>query len=115
MIHEAANSEEFLSVIEDDWRKERLLEIRDIFLAVPKVQEAMQYKMLHYSVGAASLGLLNAQKGYVAIYMDDLAALDPDGTLRVGLVCGKSCVRVKKRTDMERVRALIERRVAQQV
>lgn len=115
MIHEAANPEEYLSVLEDDWRKERLLEIRDVFLAVPKAQEGMQYKMLHYSVGEASLGLLNAQKGYVAIYMDDLAALDPDSALRDGLDCGKSCVRVKKRSDMEKVRALIARRVDQQL
>lgn len=114
MIHEAATPEEYLSVLDDDWRKERLLAIRDVFLDVPGAGEGMKYKMLHYSVGGSSLGILNAQKGYVAVYMDDLAVLDPDGTLRDGLDCGKSCVRVKKRTDMAKVDALIARRIAQQ-
>lgn len=115
MIHDASNPKEYLNVLDDDWRKERLLEIRDLLLAVPKAQEGMRYKMLHFGVGEASLASLNAQKGYVAIYMDDLAVLDPDGTLRDGLDCGKSCVRVKKRTDMEKVRALIARRVDHQI
>ena len=114
MIYDAASPEDYLSHLDDDWRKERLCKIRDIFLAVPGANEGLQYKMLHYAVGEASLGLLNAQRAYVAIYMDDLAALDPDGALRAGLDCGKSCVRVKQRTDMDKVAALIARRVAQQ-
>jgi hypothetical protein len=115
MIYDADSPEAYLSLLDDDWRKERLYEIRDIFLEVPGASEGLQYKMLHYSVDAASLGLLNVQSGYVAIYMDNLAALDPHGTLRTGLDCGKSCVRVKKRTDMKKVADLIARRVAQQV
>ena len=115
MIHEAATPKEYLSVLDDDWRKQRLLDIRDVFLSVPDAGEGMKYQMLHYSVGDVSLGILNAQKGYVAIYMDDLAAFDPDGSLRDGLDCGKSCVRVKKRTDMAKVGALIARRVAHQL
>lgn len=115
MIHQAVTPEEYLSVLDADWRKERLLEIRDIFLAVPGATEGMEYKMLKYAVGARSLGILNAQKGYVAIYMDDLAKLDPDGSLRAELDCGKSCVRVKKRTDMGKVEALVARRIERQV
>ena len=84
MIHDAATPEEYLSVLEHDWRKDRLLEIRDLFLAMTGATEGMNYKMLHYSVGTRGLGILNAQKGYVAIYMDDLSKLDPDGSLRVG-------------------------------
>lgn len=114
MIHEATTPQEYLSVLDDDWRNDRLLDIRDVFLAVPGAREGMRYKMLHYTVGEASLGLLNVQKGYVAIYMDDLAVLDPDSTLRAGLDCGKSCVRVKKRTDMGKVADLIAQRVGLQ-
>ncbi|MEO9826765.1 MAG: DUF1801 domain-containing protein [Paracoccaceae bacterium] len=115
MIYEATTPEDYLSVQDDDWRKERLLTIRDVFLAVPGATEGMQYKMLHYAVGDISLGLLNAQRAYVAIYMDDLTVLDPDGNLRNGLDCGKSCVRVKKRSDMDKVAALIALRVELQL
>lgn len=111
MIHEAATPKEYLSVLVEDWRKERLLEIRDLFLTVPGATEGMKYKMLHYSVGTQSLGILNAQKGYVAIYMDDLSKLDPDGSLLAGLDCGKSCVRVKKKTDLGKIEALLARRI----
>lgn len=111
MIHEAANPTEYLNALEDDWRKERLLSIRDIFLAVPNVTECMRYKMLGYNLGDKGLGVLNAQKGYVSVYMDPLADLDPDGTLLAGMDYGRSCLRVKKRTDMDKVTALIKNRV----
>ena len=100
--------------MEDDWRKERLLEIREVFWAVPGASEGMQYKMQHYAVGNESLGLLNAQKGYVAVYMDDLGELDPDGALRADLDCGKGCVRVKKRTNTGLIKALIARKFERQ-
>lgn len=112
MIHDAANPAEYLDALEADWRKERLLVIRDIFLAVPGVAEGMKYKMLGYDVGDKGLGVLNAQKGYVSVYMDPLTALDPDGTLLAGMDYGRSCLRVKKRTDMDKVAALVRNRIS---
>jgi len=102
VIYQAENPAAYLDALEDDWRKDKLMAIRDVIAEVmPDWTEGMKYKMLGYFDGPnddAAL-VMNAQKGYVALYAGDLAALDPDGTLLNGLDCGKSCIRLKKRFD----------------
>ena len=112
MIHEAATPEEYLNALANDWRKRRLLEIRNLLLAVPGSTECLRYKMLGYDLNGKHLAVLNAQKGYVSLYMDPLSELDPNDTLLEGMDYGRSCLRVKKRTDMLKVKALIENRAA---
>ncbi len=105
VIYNAENPTEYLASLEDDWRKEKLLAIREVISDVaPDWTEGMKYKMLGYFDGKgegdddAAL-VMNAQKGYVALYAGNLAELDPDGDLLAGLDCGKSCLRLKKRFD----------------
>ena len=111
MIYEAKTPEEYLSVLSDDWRKEKVLAIRDYLLSIDGVSEGMQYKMLSYRRGDDPVAIMNAQKGYVSVYMDDLSALDPDGTLLKGYNHGKSCVRLRKSNGIDVVKALVERRL----
>lgn len=111
MIHEAATPKEYLDRLLDDWRKSRLLAIRELLLAAPNTSETMRYKMLGYDIGEKHLAVLNAQKGYVSLYMDPLADLDPDGSLLDGMDYGRSCLRVKKTTELARVEALIQNRI----
>ncbi len=113
MIYEAKTPEEYLAVLSDDWRKEKLLAIRDYFLSIDGVTEGMQYKMLAYRRGDDPVAIMNAQKGYVSVHMDELGALDPDGALLKGYNHGKSCVRLRKSDDLDIVKALVERRLGQ--
>ena len=82
MQYDAATPGAYLEMLEDDWRRERLLLIREMFLGVPGVVESMSYKMLGYHRGGAVFGHLNAQKGFVGVYLGDLERIDPGGVLR---------------------------------
>ncbi len=105
VIYAADTPAKYLAALEDDWRKDKLLAIRDvIFQTAPDWTEGMKYKMLGYFDGLGSGDddaalVMNAQKGYVALYAGNLAELDPEGDLLAGLDCGKSCIRLKKRFD----------------
>ena len=110
MQYDASTPKEYLSLLEDDWRKDRLSAIRQMFLAVPGVEEGVSYKMLGYRRDGVAFGHLNAQKGFVGVYLGDLEKIDPGGALRAGMNCGKSCLRVRKRDDLGLVEALIARK-----
>ena len=98
MQYDAATPAEYLEMLDDDWRREKLLAIREMFLAVPGIEEGMSYKMLGYRRGDAVFGHLNAQKGYVAVYLGELEKLDPGAAIRGTMDCGKSCLRLRKRS-----------------
>ena len=110
MQYDAATPKEYLSLLDDDWRKARLMGIREMFLAVPGVEEGVSYKMLGYHKDGAGFAHLNAQRGFVGVYLGELEKLDPGGALRAGMNCGKSCLRVRKRDDLGVVEALIARK-----
>ncbi|MEO0918322.1 MAG: DUF1801 domain-containing protein [Pseudomonadota bacterium] len=111
MIHEAKTPEAYLDVLDDDWRKERVMALRAYFLSLDGVSEGMQYKMLAYKRGDDPVAIMNAQKGYVSVYMDDLSILDPDGSLLAGYNCGKSCIRLRKTDGIDVVKTLVGRRL----
>ncbi len=112
MIYDADSPEGYLAALENDWRKEKLLAIREHFLSIDGVTEGMQYKMLSYKRDSDPVAIMNAQKGYVSIYMDDLSVLDPDGSLLKGYNCGKSCLRLRKTDGIEIVQELVARRLS---
>ena len=107
MIHTATSPDEYLRVLPDDWRKERLLHVREMLLAQPGATEGMRYGMLGYDLNEKHLAVMNVQRRYVSLYMDSLSDLDPNGDLLEGMDYGRACLRIKKTTDMARVRALI--------
>ncbi|MBR9921681.1 MAG: DUF1801 domain-containing protein [Bacteroidetes bacterium] len=101
MIHKAESSSEYIEVLEDDWRKEKLLLIREIIRAkAPKIKEGMEYKMLSFGDGHRNIFHLNAQKNYVSLYVGNASKVDPDGILLEGLDVGKGCIRFKKSVDI---------------
>ena len=83
MVQYKANSPDaYLNEIDDDWRKERLLEIRQaIFELVPAVGEDIGYGMLRFAREGDVFCHLNAQKSFVRLYLGDVARLDPDGKI----------------------------------
>ncbi len=87
--------------LEDDWRKEKLSQLRDIIFSTdPQVIEGIRYKMLSYGDENGVFLQLNAQKGYVSLYVGDASKIDANGSLLQGIDRGKGCLRFKKSTDL---------------
>ena len=101
MQYDVTSPEEYIEALEDDWRKPKLLELRDILLGVADdITESINYKMLAFADSKGIICHLNAQKAYVALYVGDAEKIDTDGTLLKGINCGKGCIRFKKSNDV---------------
>lgn len=97
----ADTPEEYLAALEPDWRRDKLLEIRAaINTAAPDWVETISYRMLGFGPEGTALIHLNAQKGFVGLYLGDISRLDPDGVLTQGMNRGKGCLRFRKRNDV---------------
>ena len=114
MLYEASTPEAYLKQLEDDWRKQSLLQLRDlIFLSAPEVEEDIHYKMLGYALDGDHVFHLNAQRHYVSLYVGNASRIDPAGALLQGLSVGKGCVRFSKSTSVpsSRIGEFIQRAV----
>lgn len=95
---------EYLELLEEDWRKEKLLGIREIILKyAQELEESIRYKMLNYGKEKDDdyLFALNAQKHYVSLYVGNISKIDPSRKLLRGLDLGKGCIRVRKTINIE--------------
>ena len=102
MQYDAKNSKEYLGMLEDDWRKEKLLAIRQMILAyAPELQEVIRYKMLNYGKDDNYVFALNAQKQYVSLYVGTIDKVEHSAQLLAGYNYGKGCIRIKKTITME--------------
>ena len=110
MQYDADTPEEYLKMLDNDWRRERLLAIRDVLLGVSKIEEGIGHKMLQYRRQGEVFAHLNAQKTYVGVYLGELERIDPGGSIRGKMSCGKSCLRVRKRDGVEVAAAMIVRK-----
>lgn len=114
MQYDVETASEYLSILEDDWRKKTLLEIRKIiFEKAPEIEESIQYKMLLFGGEHGDLFQLNAQKKYVSLYVGDIKKIDESGELLKGLNLGKGCIRFSKSVTVSntRIDEFIERTV----
>ena len=107
MQYNAETPDAYLSMLDDDWRRECLLAVREMFLAIPGIAESMSYKMLGYHRGEDVFGHLNAQKNYVGVYLGELDRIDPGRAIRGKANCGKSCLRIRKTDGLEVAEKLI--------
>ena len=92
MQYSVSNSEDYLNALDNDWRKEILMEIRDFIISLGLL-ETIEYKMLAYQYEAKTVFHLNAQKHYVSLYVGDHKKIDTSGDLLRGLDMGKGCIR----------------------
>ena len=68
MQYDVRTPVEYLEALEDDWRREKLLELRSIIMEYgPELTEEIQYKMLSYRDERGPVFGLNAQKHYVSL------------------------------------------------
>ncbi len=99
MQYEASTPAEYLDLLEEDWRKDKLMQLRAILMSQPGIVEGIKYKMLSYADQKGVMFQLNAQKNYVALYVGNASKVDPSGELLVGIDHGKGCLRFKKSTN----------------
>jgi len=115
MQYEAKTPREYLELLDNDWRREKLLELRDLITSHDTdLIEGINYKMLSYSDERGIIFGLNAQKHYVSLYVGDAKKIDTDGTLLEGLNIGKGCIRFSKTTSVAgtNIDEFIERAIA---
>lgn len=97
MQYDASSPKEYLHQLDDDWRKEKLLSIRESILSTdPDLDEGIQYKMLNYGNTQGNLFYLNAQKNYVSLYVGNIKKIDNEGAMLKDFDMGKGCIRIKK-------------------
>lgn len=102
MQYDAENYEEYIEMLEEDWRKEKLLAIRQMILEYdPELEEVIHYKMLNYGKDDHYIFALNAQKHYVSLYVGTIDKVENAETLLADYNYGKGCIRVKKTIKME--------------
>jgi len=114
MQYDVTSPEEYLEVLENDWRKEKVIQLREIILAsADDIIEGINYKMLAYSDDRGTICHLNAQKNYVGLYIGDAKMIDVDGLLLKGIDCGKGCVRFRKSNDAtsDNIKTFIARKI----
>jgi uncharacterized protein YdhG (YjbR/CyaY superfamily) len=98
MMHYQANTPpEYLAQLEEDWRKEKLSEVRELILnSGPQLNETMEYKMLAYQLGGKTVFHLNAQRAYVSLYVGDISKVVGAYEYLKAFDVGKGCIRIKK-------------------
>lgn len=112
MQYDVKTPEAYLEFLEDDWRKEKVLEIRALIQDfAPDLVEGIEYKMLCYRLKEETIFCLNAQKAYVSLYIGDLNKVDGAEELLKPFNLGKGCIRIKKsiRISETKLNQFIER------
>ncbi len=101
MQYNASTPAEYLDQLEDDWRKEKVRQIREMIKNHdPELVEGIEYKMLSYGDGSRSVFHLNAQRAHVGLYVGNLDKIEGASDLLAGFDRGKGCIRIKKKNDL---------------
>ncbi len=102
MQYKAKNPKEYLEMLEDDWRREKLLELRTIIKKVaPEIKETIEYNMLGYGTGGKNIFHLTAQKAYVSLYIGNIDKVENARTMLKEFEMGKGCIRIKKKVQLD--------------
>jgi len=103
MQYNASTPAEYLDQLENDWRKEKVLQIREMIKNHdPELVEGIEYKMLSYGNGSRSVFHLNAQRAHVGLYVGNLNKIEGSTDLLADFDTGKGCIRIKKKNDLSK-------------
>lgn len=101
MQYDVKSPEEYLAALEEDWRKDKLLQVRQFALEHgPELEESIRYRMLAYGRDDEWVFGLNAQKGYVSLYVGDIDEIENANELLEPFNTGKGCIRIRKSVDI---------------
>jgi len=97
MLYNVNSPSDYIDRLDDDWRLQKLQEIRSIIKQnAPQLEERIHYKMLGYGIGDTYVFHLNAQRAYVSLYVGNASRIDTTGELLQGLNVGKGCIRFSR-------------------
>ena len=101
MQYNASTPAEYLDQLDDDWRKEKVLQVREMIKNHdPELVEGIEYKMLSYGDDSRSVFHLNAQRAHVGLYVGNLDKIEGSSELLTDFDTGKGCIRIKKKNDL---------------
>jgi len=101
MLYEVKTPREYLDAITDDWRKQKLMQVRELITKNgPDLNEGISYKMLSYEQDENAVFHLNAQQAYVSLYVGDVKKVENAKELLKPFNVGKGCIRIKKSIDL---------------
>ena len=103
MLYKAKTPSEYLKTIDNDWRKDKLIEVRELIKKNgPDLKEEIRYKMLSYEYDEKVVFNLNAQKSYVSLYVGNVEKVENAKDLLKEFNIGKGCIRIKKSIDLSK-------------
>ncbi|WP_102336341.1 iron chaperone [Salimicrobium jeotgali] len=101
MQYDVKTPEDYYKVMQEDWRKEKLLKVREYILTEgPELKEGIQYKMLSFGSDSSAVFHLNAQKHYVSLYTGNIKKITGAEEFLKGLDFGRGCIRIKKSVNL---------------
>ena len=102
MLYDAKTPGEYFEKLENDWRKEKLMEVRQMIQKNgPELVEGIEYKMLSYSYADKTIFCLNAQAAYVSLYVGDVNKVEQARDLLKEFNIGKGCIRIRKSIELQ--------------
>ena len=101
MQYDAKTPGEYLDNLQNDWRKDKLVQVRELIKKQgPRLTEGIEYKMLSYGTNEKNIFHLNAQKAYVSLYVGDIDKVEESQKLLKFFDKGKGCIRIKKKVNI---------------
>lgn len=101
MQYDVSSPTQYFDVLDNDWRKNRIMEIRDMIIGyAPQLEEKIAYCMLAYG----DIFGLNAQKHFVALYVDNISSIPDSKEMLASFDCGKGCIRIRKSLNPSQTR-----------
>lgn len=97
MLYEAKTPSEYLELLNSDWRKDKLEQVREMIKKHgPYLNEGIEYKMLSYGNKKKNIFHLNVQQAYVSLYVGNIDKIENAQELLKDFSRGKGCIRIKK-------------------
>ncbi len=97
MLYNVKTPSEYLDTIEKDWRKVKLIEVREMIKRNgPELTEGIKYKMLSYEYADKIIFSLNAQQAYVSLYVGNVDKVENARKLLKEFNIGKGCIRIRR-------------------
>jgi uncharacterized protein YdhG (YjbR/CyaY superfamily) len=102
MQYDVKTPNEYLEILEKDWRKDKLMEVREMIKkSGPELTEGIYCKMLSYTYADKVIFCLNAQMAYVSLYVGNVDKVENSRRLLNEFNIGKGCIRIKKSIDLK--------------
>lgn len=101
MQYDVKTAKEYLEILEQDWRKEKLKQVRNLIKKHGSdLCESIEYKMLAYGKDGKNIFHLNAQSAYVSLYVCTINKIKDAEEQLKDFDTGKGCIRIKKKVEI---------------